>query len=62
MERHPVDIIAEEKSSDGWWKESTRDTFIACYERLYHEFGISEVEILEILGDLYYATAEEFGA
>jgi len=59
-ETHPVDVIAEEMNPDGWWKQDARDTFIACYDRLISK-GITECDALEILGDLYHATASEFG-
>ena len=58
---HPVDVIAEEMSKDGWWKSDARDTFITCYDKLISK-GIKECDALEILGDLYSAVATEFGS
>lgn len=57
---HPVDIIAEELNTNGWWKQDTRDTYIECYDKLVTQ-GIKECDIIEILGDLFFATADEFG-
>lgn len=61
MDIHPVDIIFEEMSDDGWWKQSTRETFISCYSKLKKQ-GMNESEIIEILSDLYCAVSGEFRA
>lgn len=45
---------------DGWWKQSTGETFYRTGLRLL-KAGLDEGEALEILIDIYYATSEEFG-
>jgi hypothetical protein len=46
---------------DGWWKQSTRDTFRAAGLKLL-ERGLSISEIVKLLESLYQATSDEFGA
>lgn len=45
---------------DGWYKSSSRDTFIDIGEELLQK-GFSEDEIIDILESCYYATADCFG-
>jgi len=60
VHNHPVDIVAEELSENGWWKEECRDTFIKAYDQII-EAGISESDTIELLADLYSAVSGEFG-
>ena len=57
---HPVDAIAEELSSDGWYKQDARDTFISCYDKLISN-GFIEQDAIDLLADVFHATANEFG-
>ena len=43
-----------------WWKESSRQTYIAIACRMFVA-GMKLEQIAEILNDLHWASAEEFG-
>lgn len=53
--------VDEIPGKDGWWKQRTGATFRALARELVDR-GYTEDEALELLGDLYEATAEEFGS
>lgn len=46
--------------SDGWWRQSTGETFCRTGLRLL-KAGLDKDDVLRILTDLYFATSEEFG-
>lgn len=45
---------------DGFWKSSSEDTFLDAGELLISK-GFSEDEVVELLSELYYATAACYG-
>jgi uncharacterized protein with PhoU and TrkA domain len=45
---------------DGFWKSSSEDTFLEAGELLISK-GFSEDEVVELLSELYYATAACYG-
>ena len=47
--------------SDEWWKSSTLETFINTGQRLSHQYGIDDDEIINILTTLFGAMSSEFG-
>jgi hypothetical protein len=53
-----VDAIA---GPDGFWKRSTRDSFLARATELVAR-GYSEDDAIELLGDLYDAVSAEYGS
>ena len=52
-------ILTERYDGNGWWKESTRDTYHDTYYKIARLSNPSFATSL--LVELYYATAEEFG-
>ena len=57
MNKHIVDEIVE----GGFWKRDTRDTFIRMFNFLMVEGGATAIESKEMLENIYYAVASEFG-
>lgn len=45
---------------DGFWKSSSEDIFLSAGERLINK-GFTEEEVVDLLSDLYYATANCYG-
>lgn len=63
MAKHVVDEIPSKftgEADDGFWKSSTRDAYISAYNELV-DLGVPPERAFEFLGDLYSATAGEFG-
>jgi hypothetical protein len=46
--------------SEGWWKESTGETYRTAAKRLT-DLGLAPAEALDFLLTLHSATSEEFG-
>lgn len=45
---------------DGFWKSSSEDTFLDAAELLLSK-GFTESEVVDLLSELYYATAACYG-
>lgn len=45
---------------EGFWKSSSEATFLSAGERLVNK-GFTEEEVVDLLSDLYYATADCYG-
>lgn len=52
-----IDRIVRE---DGWWKESSRDKYLASAEKL-EALGLSEDNIFNLLNTLYWSDVNEYG-
>ena len=52
---HRIDNIVDE-----WWKSSTQETFQA-EGKFLKEKGLTDDEIIEMLGNLYSAVSGEYG-
>ena len=52
--------IKQIPGGDGWWKESSEDTFNKVAQDLVSH-GFSPEQAIEILSDLYWATASCYG-
>ena len=60
MLKHVIDEIVSD-SPDGWWKSSTRGTYIRLFLYLTEHKNLSNTEAVMVLGEAYHATTGEFG-
>lgn len=58
LSRQALKKIRAIPDREGWWKKSTRQTFVDVAEKM-KEKGFHEGEIVEILEELYFAAIEE---
>lgn len=60
MKRLHDRVREEVPRSDGFWKSYTEETFVDAAETLFN-LGMEPDDIIDLLGSLYSAVAEEYG-
>lgn len=60
MSKKTLKVKINKIPSGGWWLSNTGEIFMNHAKKLTDK-GFSEDEAVEILEDLYYAVASEFG-